>query len=127
MRPTNGEMMKYQQPGPYQPGYGAPMYPPPPTLPNSGMAIGGMVLGIVSIGIAALGCCIPFIGGGSLLTGVPAVACSWYSLTQINRSMGSLGGKGMAISGIATGAVGCLIGVGMLIFWSWLVTYNPSP
>ncbi len=60
---------------------------------TSGMAIASMVCGI--LGFVTLG-----------LTGLPAVILGHLSLSRINKSAGSLGGKGMAVAGLITGYIG---------------------
>jgi len=80
-----------------------PMYAQPPVAgqPTNGLAIAALVTSLV--------CCGPI----GLVLGL-------VSLNQINASQGSQGGKGMAIAGIAIGAVTTLIGVLVLLspdFW----------
>ena len=62
---------------------------------TSGMAITSLVLGVVSLVIPCIG----------IATGPLAVIFGGVSLSQVNRSRGRLGGKGMAIAGLVTGIV----------------------
>jgi hypothetical protein len=80
-----------------------PMYAQPPVAgqPTNGLAIAALVTSLV--------CCGPI----GLVLGL-------VSLSQINASQGRQGGKGLAIAGIAIGAVTTLIGVLVLLspeFW----------
>lgn len=77
-----------------------PNTPPPPA---TGKAIAAVVLGALSL---LLGC----------LTGVPAIIVGWMASSEIRRSGGKLGGKGLAATGIVLGALGTVMGccVGLL-------------
>ena len=70
---------------------------------TSGKAITSLVLGILSI----FPC--------SFLTGLPAVIFGAFGLSTINNSRGRIGGKGLAIGGIVTGAIGSVLYVPVLI------------
>ena len=59
---------------------------------TSGVAVASMVLGLLSL---FTGC----------LTALPAIICGHIALSQIKHSMGRLGGRGMAITGLAVGYV----------------------
>jgi prepilin-type processing-associated H-X9-DG protein len=61
----------------------------------SGRATGSLVLGLF------------FILGG--WTGVPAILLGCEALRRINRSGGRLRGRGLAVTGIALGTIGCLV------------------
>jgi hypothetical protein len=104
--PTNaaGAQSSNSQVPPVQPAaqpqttYGAPATPGQST---NGLAIAALVTSLV--------CCGPI----GLVLGL-------VSLNQINASQGRQGGKGMAIAGIAIGAVTTLFGVFLLLspdFW----------
>jgi hypothetical protein len=70
---------------------------------SSGKAIASMILGFTSF------CC-------SILTGVPAIILGVLGLVEIDGSKGHLKGRGMAITGIVTGALGCtLVFMGVLL------------
>jgi hypothetical protein len=89
---------------PQQPGFGGyPYGGPGPTGQNNGLALASMIVGIVSL----IGVC--FFGW---LTGVVAVGLGIGGLKR-SRSTGT--GRGQAIGGIVTGALGVLIGVVLII------------
>jgi hypothetical protein len=83
---------------PYQPPYGQP-------APSSGLAIGSLVAGILSIPA----CCIWFL---SIPLGLGAVIMGFVAKGKIARGQAS--GSGIATAGIITGAIGLLLGVGLL-------------
>lgn len=69
---------------------------------SSGLAIASLVCGILS-----------FLTCG--LTGFPGIICGHMALSRIRKSMGAIGGKGLAIAGLITSYFGFLIvGVSML-------------
>lgn len=71
---------------------------------TSGKAIASLVLGILSIA-----CCM------NVATGIPAVILGWIGLDEIKASRGRVTGRGLAISGIVTGALGStLVGIAQL-------------
>lgn len=70
----------------------------------SGFAITSMILGILSLVLCT-----------NLITGVPAVIFGGLALSRANK--GLAGGKGMAITGLATGIIGCVIGITGLIYY----------
>jgi prepilin-type processing-associated H-X9-DG protein len=65
---------------------------------TSGKAISSLVLGLLSIFLCL-----------SILTGIPAIILGVLGLTDINRSRGRVKGYAMAITGIVTGSLGCLM------------------
>ena len=71
------------------------------------MATASIILGILSLVLC------------SVFTGLPAIILGAMSLGTIGRSRGRITGKGLAITGIVTGAISCLllplIGIGLLI------------
>ena len=80
-----------------------PYYPPqsqgsPIPPKNSGLAIASLVLGIVSI--------VPCL---NLFAGIPALICGSKALGKIKKSSGQLGGSRLAITGMITGGIGCLL------------------
>ena len=99
---------------PPSPGYvparppGAP-YPPAAAPKTSGMAVASLVLGIAGICTCGLSAIV------GLILGIVA-------LRQIGRSAGTVGGRGLAIGGIAASAVGLVIGLllGMFFVGSYL-------
>jgi hypothetical protein len=78
----------------------------PPPAPgqgaqNSGLAIASLVLGL--LGICSYG-----------LLGIIGIILGIVAISQINKSGGRLGGKGLAIGGIAAGAGTLLLGLMMV-------------
>lgn len=96
-------------PGGYQPGQqvmGSRSFQPPPPPPfhdvankQQGFAVGALVCGILSIV-----CCFGF------FTGIPAVILGVVAMNKEKADPEHYGGKGMALAGIITGAVGILFG-----------------
>ncbi len=84
----------------YQAAYNSPHSPYARALPNSGYAIPSLVLGIVS-----------FVSCG--ITGPLGVGFGIAAFKQIQAEPNSYGGKGLAIGGIVTGALGTLF----LLMW----------
>ena len=77
--------------------------PPAPTK-TDGFAITSMVLGIIAILTCIYG----------IILGVLAVIFGHVSLSKINKDP-TLGGKGMAVAGLACGYVACVISIVMMI------------
>jgi hypothetical protein len=75
-----------------------PAVPAAPTSKTSGLAITSLVLGILG-----MSCLLPVVGG------IAALICGIVALSKIKNSGGALTGQGLAIGGIATGAVGILL------------------
>jgi prepilin-type processing-associated H-X9-DG protein len=63
---------------------------------TSGKAVSSLVLGLFSFVL-------------SCLTGIPAIILGILGLSDISRSRGMLGGKGMAITGIILGCLSCTV------------------
>jgi hypothetical protein len=94
---------------PYQYGYGAPR-----TQTTNGLAIASLVCGIVSI-LGPLACLV------LSLAGIAGLICGTMSLRQLKRAVVPQQGRGMAIGGIVTSAVG-LAGLAlMLLFFGALI------
>lgn len=120
-------------PGQYPPprGYAPAPYPYPPPAPqmfvpppqNDGKAVASLVLGILSL-----------VGCFGALAGIPAVILGVMAKRDISRSGGTMGGEGLAIGGIITGALSTLLSVGLLIFYVAIIgaavasapTYTPT-
>jgi hypothetical protein len=110
---------------PPAPTYGTPpsaygAYPPPPPgypplpegpRPRNGLAIAGLVLGVASLAVFF----VPLVG---LLLALVGLVLSIVGWTRANR-LGT--GKGMAIGGVATSAVGIVVGILWLVFAIWFV------
>ena len=116
--PYGAPQQPYQQPAqqpygqPYQQAYGQPYqqpyqqpygYQPPGTNPpNDGLAIGAMVTGIVSLVLACL-------YGIGLLGAPAALIMGRISMKRIDRSQGTLGGRGFAQAGFILGIIGTVL------------------
>ncbi len=80
--------------------YQTPYAPPPPTgRPSSTMAIVSLIAGILGLTI------FPFIGS------VVAVITGPMAKKEIQQSMGTLGGEGLATAGVIMGWIGIALGV----------------
>jgi hypothetical protein len=77
-----------------------------------------LVLGIVSL--VGVFCYFGF------LAGVPAIVLGFLSLGAIKRSGGALGGSGMAIGGIVTGALGTLLFLGQIALFVTMVVLGAT-
>ncbi|GAT73310.1 DNA-directed RNA polymerase [Microbacterium sp. HM58-2] len=89
-----------QQQAPGYTAYGAPAYAAP--RPNSGLAITSLICGIAGLVLSVL----LFWAIFPILISVAAVITGHLALRQLRRTPG-LGGRGMAITGLITGYVGC--------------------
>ncbi|MFO8058965.1 MAG: DUF4190 domain-containing protein [bacterium] len=100
-----GPDQQYGPPGaPGQPPYGAQYGARPPMQQGpktSGLAIAALVLGILGF------CSYGFLGIIGLILGLVAIS-------QINKSEGQTGGKGLAIAGSITGGASLILGVGLI-------------
>ncbi|MGI9579056.1 MAG: DUF4190 domain-containing protein [Microthrixaceae bacterium] len=95
------------QPGGFQPG-AAPYGAQPAGTPSNTMAIISLVLGIV--GLLTFWAC----GGGALL-GIGAVVLGIIGMNK-SKEMGG-NGRGLAIGGIATGALAIIAGIAIFLAW----------
>ena len=77
--------------------------PPQPTPQTDGKAIGSLVLGILSLACF------------SILAGIPAIVLGHISRSAIEKSMGQLKGKGMALAGLILGYISVALIPVMLI------------
>jgi uncharacterized membrane protein len=100
----------YAQPYGYGPGYAPPS--------NNPMAVASLVCGIVSL----VGGLICFFGA---LAAVPGLVLGIVGLNRINRSNGMEKGKGLAIAGIVTSAVGLVV-LGLLFLVYGLAANSDS-
>jgi hypothetical protein len=73
------------------------------------MAIAALVCGIVAI---------PMYCGIGLILGVLGLVFGIISMRKIDRSGGTLTGRGMALAGAICGGVGLAINV---LFWGWVI------
>lgn len=104
---------------PQQFGPGAPGAPQAPGVPGyayatpqpKGLAIAALIIGIVAICSLIFGW-IPFLGGGfSIVCGAAAVV---LGIIAMNKAQS----KGMSITGLITGGIAVLAGIGIIIAWS---------
>lgn len=77
-----------------------------PSQPSNGIGIGAMVVGIVGLVLSW----IPFLG---LVLGIVALVLGIVGIRKVNRREAT--NKGMAITGVVTGAIATLIGIFFLI------------
>lgn len=83
---------------PYSPPATSPVYPVvPASPPTSGLAIASLVCGLVGL----LSC--------TFITGLGAVVCGHLALNRINASPTTVGGKTLAVVGLATGYISLII------------------
>ena len=84
-----------QPPPPFPPGPAAPAYASqPPTHPR---AVTSLVLGILSLVLCGF------------FTGIPAIILGRRAQEDIRASNGTLGGDGLALAGIITGAISVVV------------------
>ena len=104
-------------PPPFIPQYPGGRIGPPPAGTESKASI-ALILGILSV----------FCFG--ILSGIPAIILGFMSRRDIERSGQTLGGGGMAVGGIVTGALGSLMSLataGIMIFAFMAPTPRTSP
>jgi hypothetical protein len=108
----------YAQPGGYypQPVQPLPYYKPAP--PTNGLAIASMVTGILSV---VFGGCY----GSGVAFAIAALITGIIGRKQIKENA-PMGGSGMAIAGIVTGAVGLLFGILWILLYIFAGTYLSS-
>ncbi|MGH9116318.1 MAG: DUF4190 domain-containing protein [Acidimicrobiales bacterium] len=115
--PPYGYPPQYQPPtyAPYVPyGYGAP-----PAAKTNGMAVGSLICGIVSIPGGLL-CLVPAVAA------IPGLVLGIAGLRRINGSGGTEQGRGVAIAGIATSAVGIVVLVLLAILFGFALSSPTS-
>jgi hypothetical protein len=92
------------------PTFGGGGYPAQgPSGPTDQLATISLVCGIVSLPASC--CC----GIFALPASIGAVVCGIVALGKINKSQGTIGGRGLAIAGIVCGSVGALLGIARVI------------
>jgi hypothetical protein len=106
----------YGAPPPYGPppgGYGGPPQyggPPPPPQGTDSTALLALIGGI--FGLLMSWCCWPIGITGSVM----GIVCGIMVLNKADTDPAAAAGKGMAIAGLALGALGILAGISMLVF-----------
>ncbi|HEV2811321.1 MAG TPA: DUF4190 domain-containing protein [Acidimicrobiales bacterium] len=115
--PPAGDQPDWSKPSPSQPtnygggdhgnqgGYGGSA----PAQPSNGIGIAAMVVGIVALPLALL-----FFPLG-LVLGIVAIVLGIVGIRKVNRREAT--NKGMAIAGVATGAVALVIAILVTIFF----------
>ncbi|MBU2668755.1 hypothetical protein KOI35_35120 [Actinoplanes bogorensis] len=98
-----------------------PYYGPPggepggvPAAPENTQGLVGMILGIVSIPLA---CCF-YLG---IPVGIAGAIVSYLGLQKANT--GRATNRSQAMAGLITGAIGAVVGIGLLI---WAIVYGSS-
>jgi hypothetical protein len=90
-------------------GTGGFQPPPPPGYPATGQKQQGLAIASLVCGILSIVCCM------GLFTGVPALIMGFMSMNKEKADPAHYGGKGLAIGGMITGAVGTIFGTLWLI------------
>jgi len=75
-------------------------YQPSKSIPSGNRTTSGLAITSLVLGISSFIC--------TILTGLAAIILGVVALSKISSSNGRLGGSGLAIAGIITGAMGCL-------------------
>jgi hypothetical protein len=116
-QPTyGGPPASYGQPLPYAyPAYGTYGYPPK----NNGKATAAMWTGIGSL---VLTFCCGFPG----IAGLVAIVLGVMAQGEIRRSGGQQTGSGMAVAGIATGAIAFVLGLVIVVLVIVAIASDPS-
>ena len=105
--PAYGQQASYGQGAPY--GQDAAGYTPGYEAPRrSGLALAALIVGVVSLLLAV----IPLINAFSILGGIAAVVVGIMALRRLTPQVS---GKGLAVAGIVTGALGALVAIVMWI------------
>lgn len=103
--PWQNQPLQTNQSSPLQPNQSS--YPAQYQSPNQTLPTVSLVLGILAI---LLTCC-----WGGFPLGLAAVITGYIGLQNTNNNSQLYSGRGLAIGGMATGAVALLFGVGMII------------
>lgn len=105
-------------PSPPPAGYPNPAYPPgyypPPASATNNLAIFSLVAGGAGIFLFCVGLIIPCVGILGLILGAAAIVLGIMAINQIRVSQES--GRGLAIAGIVTGAVGLVLTIVLIVF-----------
>lgn len=101
---------RYPLPGPgeFRPPYPYPGYPPPPAAPKNGLGIAALVVAIAGL-VTAIS-----VAGGVIL-GVIAVLLGSLGYGRVKR--GEANNGGVAISGIALGALAIVAGIACIFIY----------
>lgn len=93
-------------------GYGSP-YAPPPSAPTNGKAVASLITGLVSL--------VLFWACGLGLAGIVAVVVGLKARREIRASGGYQEGDGLAVGGIATGALAAVLAALTLVVLIWAI------
>lgn len=100
------------QPGPYPAGYPPPPnygYPSPPAAPKNGLGITSLVLAVIAlVSVATV--------VGPIVLGVGAIVVGFFGHGRVKRGVANNGG--VAISGIALGALAIIVGLAFVAIWT---------
>ncbi len=93
-------------------GSNTPFQPPPVGAAgqSKGLAIASLVCGVLSCL-----CCLP------LLTGLAGIVIGFIAKKKADENPSEFGGRGLALGGMITGAIGILLGIIQII---WIVFFN---
>jgi prepilin-type processing-associated H-X9-DG protein len=81
-----------------------PLYEPPyHSVPREAETTSGGAIASLILGLTSIFCCL------SVLTGLPAIILGVVGLNEMSASHGRVRGRGLAITGIVTGVIGCLL------------------
>jgi len=104
----------------------APVSQPPAAPPASGLAIAGLICGCGGIFLALIGICTVGLGAVlGLIAGIVGLVLSILAMRRIRRSAGQMGGRGLAVGGLATSIAAIVLGlliaaaVGGLMFFAF--------
>lgn len=87
-------------------------FPPAPPSQPKGLAITALVLGLVALVGGLIFSWLPFVGGAiTILVGIAAVILGIMALKKAQS-------KGMSLTGLITGGVAIVLGIGAIIAWS---------
>ena len=117
------------QPSGWQPPAGEPTPPPPgswpppqqqqqppwgPGPPTNSKATTSLVLGICGVLLCPL------------ILSVPALVLGYQARSEIDRSNGASGGRGLAVAGIVLGWIGLVFGLLLLAFFVFALAIDPT-
>ncbi|MBE3097022.1 MAG: type II secretion system major pseudopilin GspG [Planctomycetes bacterium] len=89
-----------------------PSAQPPGAPPASGLAIGALVCGSVGALLALVGICTFGITAAlGIIVGIVGLILSIMAIRRIRRSAGQMGGRGLAVGGLATSIAAIVLGL----------------
>lgn len=105
--PPPGSATGTGQPGAWQSGPAGQQ--PPPQRTGNGIAVAALVCGVIALIVSW----VPFVNVVAILLGIAAIVCGIAGIRRAGRHGGS--GRGMAIGGLVTGALGLLFALFVLV------------